>query len=289
MQTHAFRAMGTDVEFLVESRMSEDDAFARVEEEFRRLESLFTRFDDDSELSRLNRAGSLEVCSELVEVTELAIDARRRTGGRFDPTVHDALVAAGYDRTFAEIDTDNPRVGESPCRCGGYVAVDRLRSRVQLGNGVHLDLGGIAKGYAVDRACDLLMSRGPCLVNAGGDLAVRGLPPQGTWAVEVETASGGLTLGLDSGALATSGTDRRSWRRGGDELHHLIDPSSGRPAESDLLRVTVAAKSAVEAEVHAKALYLVGAEPASAEADQLGLPCVLVTRDGNVLTAGGIA
>lgn len=288
MQAYSFQAMGTDMECLVESRVAQDEAFTRVEDEFRRLEEIFTRFDEDSELSRLNAAGSLEVGEELLEVTGLALEARDRTGGRFDPTVHDAVVAAGYNRTFAELrpedsDSGPPRPG------GGQVTVDPAASRIELDEGVRLDLGGIAKGYAVDRACDLLAPRGPCLVNAGGDLAVRGLPLQGLWPVEVETPAGGLTLGVESGALATSGVDRRRWQRNGEEQHHLIDPSTGRPAATDLLRVTVAAATAVEAEVLAKALFLVGAERAAVEADELEVPCVLVTLDGDVVAAGGLA
>jgi thiamine biosynthesis lipoprotein len=104
----------------------------------------------------------------------------------------------------------------------------------------------------------------------------------------VETPAGGLTLGLQSGALATSGSDRRRWTRSGEECHHLIDPASGRPAASDLLRVTVAAATAVAAEVLAKALFLAGLEQAAVEADRLEVPCVLVSRDGDVVAAGGL-
>ena len=98
----------------------------------------------------------------------------------------------------------------------------------------------------------MLGAAGPALVNAGGDVAVHG----GTWPVGVETADGCLTLELSSGALATSGRDRRRWRRNGRELHHLIDPKTGTPSDSDLLRLTVVASDAVEAEVWAKALFL---------------------------------
>lgn len=288
MQTHRFDAMGTEVECLCQSHVSEDDAFNRVEDEFRRLEQIFTRFDPRSELSRLNAAGSLEVGAELLEVVALALEARERTGGRFDPTVHDALVSAGYDRTFAEV----PAGGgwrPAPRPAGGHVSLDVVASRIELAEDVRLDLGGIAKGYAVDRACDILTARGPCLVNAGGDLAVRGLPAQGVWAIAVETPVGDLTLGLQSGGMATSGCDRRRWRRNGSELHHLIDPFTGSPAETDLVRITVAAESAVEAEVLATSLFLAGAERAEAEANELRVPSLLVASSGEVVAAGGLS
>ena len=110
----------------------------------------------------------------------------------------------------------------------------------------------------------------------------------GTWPVGVETADGCLTLELASGALATSGRDRRRWRRNGRELHHLIDPKTGDPSASDLLRLTVVASDSVQAEVWAKALFLVGEEQAVEEADERGLPCVLVTADGRTRLAGGL-
>ena len=161
-------------------------------------------------------------------------------------------------------------------------------SRISLGDGVRLDLGGIGKGYAVDRAVELLAPFGPCLVNAGGDLAVSGIPAAGAWSVALETPTGSLNLGLTEGALATSGRDRRRWVAGGEEQHHLIDPATGRPAVSDLVRVSAVAPTAVEAEVAAKTLFLVGEHQAAAEADARGIPALLVTADGRTRKAGGL-
>jgi FAD:protein FMN transferase len=274
-----FRAMGTDVELLVDAEHAAR-ALDAAEDEFHRLEALLSRFRPASELSRLNDQRSLEPGPDLLEAVELALLARVRTGGRFDPTVHDALVAAGYDRSFELVPADGPAAATATC--GGGVLVDGRR--IELEPGVRLDLGGIGKGFAVERAAVVLAVAGPCLVNAGGDLAVRG----GSWPVGVETADGQITLELDRGAIATSGRDRRRWRRNGHEQHHLIDPRTGAPAESDLLRVTVVASDAVEAEVWAKALFLAGEKAAAAEADELGLPTVLVTADGRARLAGGL-
>jgi thiamine biosynthesis lipoprotein len=287
MERHAFRAMGTGIEaFLeVEPGPAAVLGLASVEREFRRLEELLTRFDEASELSRLNAAGAIEAGDDLLAVVELALAARDRTGGRFDPTVYDALVAAGYDRTF-ELLVGGSAAAAPPMTTGGV----RIRGRrIELDPGVRLDLGGIGKGYAVDRTVTLLAPLGPCLVNAGGDLAVAGVPEEGAWPVAVETPSGPLTLGLRGGALATSGSDRRRWRAGDAIHHHLIDPGTGRPSDSDLLRVTVTAATAVAAEVLAKALFLAGEDAAVAEADEAGVPALLVTTDGRVRRAGGLA
>lgn len=285
MLRHGFDAMGTEVELLLDA--DEDaGAFAAAEREFRRLEALLSRFRPDSELSRLNRAGELRVGPELLELTELALTARERTLGRFDPTVHDALAGAGYDRSF-ELAAATP--GSAPRerpRCGGRIEVDHGTGRVTLEDGYRLDLGGIAKGWAADRTLALLRRSGPALVNAGGDVAAAGR----AWPVGVETPDGTITLQLDGGGLATSGRDRRRWLQDGEERHHLIDPATALPADGDLLTVTVAAPTAAQADVLAKALFLAGgAEPAAAEADALGVPAVLVTRDGATQLAGGLA
>ena len=114
MVHRSFRAMGTDMELLLDAESHAP--LAEAEEELRRLESLLSRFLPESELSRLNAAGSLEVGPELLELAELAVAARVRTGGRFDPTVHDALVAAGYDRSFDLLDPVSRSVDEDGAR-----------------------------------------------------------------------------------------------------------------------------------------------------------------------------
>ncbi len=280
--------MGVTVECLVESELASDADFDGVEAEFERLEQIFSRFRDDSELSLLNRAGRAVAGRELLEVVQCALEARIRTGGRFDPTVHDALVASGYDRTFTELAPTSRAPRLARVSCGADVSVDPATRTIALGAGARLDLGGIAKGWSAERGCELLQAAGPCLVNAGGDLAVRGRPAQGVWPISVETPEGDVTLGLSDGGMATSGRDARRWQRNGRELHHLIDPATGAPAGGDVLRVTVVGADAVEAEVDAKALFLAGARAAIEEADARCLPCLLVTVDGRVLRGGGL-
>jgi len=176
-----------------------------------------------------------------------------------------------------------PRSGGATC--SGEVEVDDLDARVTLGPVCRLDLGGIAKGWAADRVLDRLSQAGPALVNAGGDVACTG----GPWHVGVETPSGTVTLELDSGGLATSGRDRRRWMRGGLEAHHVIDPSTGVPAATELVTATAVAACAAEAEVLATSLFLAGdAGRAATEADAGGVPAVLVLSDGSTILAGGL-
>lgn len=278
MLRRSFRAMGTDVELLLDAESGEhvEDAFDAAEDEFERLEQVMSRFRDDSELSLLNRDGSVaNASSDLARVVKLALEAREASGGLYDPTVLDAVVAAGYDRSFELVEPDADGTPSS-ARCGGGLRVNG--SRIELDPGVHLDLGGIGKGYTVDRAAELLSGAGPCLVNAGGDIAARG----GSWPIGVD---GAVTIELSGGGLATSGRDRRHWRRSGRELHHLIDPSTGVPAASDLLRATAVGIDAAEAEVLAKWLFLAGESEALAS----GITCVLVREDGSVRLGGDLS
>lgn len=287
MLQHAFAALGTRVELLLDAPGggAAAAALAAAETEVHRLEALLSRFRPASELSRLNREGTLAVGPELAEVVRAALAARTATGGRFDPTVIAALEAAGYDRSFDEL------AGASPGRalplagaCGGHIAIDDAGT-IALSPGTRLDLGGIAKGWIAERAADILAPSGSCLVDAGGDVAVRG----GGFPVGVRTPGGTLTLLVEGGGVATSGADRRCWPGpSGGEAHHLIDPASAAPSRSDLLRVTVVAADAVEAETWAKALFLAGAAAAAAEADARSLPAILVTRDGRTVLAGGV-
>jgi FAD:protein FMN transferase len=282
MERHRFDAMGTWVECLVDAppRREVGAALRRVEHEFARLEAMLSRFRAESELSRLNRERSIEASDELRELVDLSLAARAQTGGRFDPTLHDALCAAGYDRTFAEIAEDGP--AGVPVSGGGQIAIHG--NRIVLGPDASLDLGGIAKGYAADRCVTELAVHGPALVNAGGDLAISGPLAGGAWPVAVDVPGHRLTLALERGGLATSGRDRRRWRRAGEERHHLIDPRTLCPARGAPLSVTVGAASATAAEVRAKAVFL--AENPELEAEHAGTPAVIVTAGGDLRLVG---
>ena len=286
MLTRSFRAMGSDVELFLDARPTATSLLEAAEVELRRLETILSRFRPDSELSRLNEERSLRVGPELLELVGVSLRWRERTGGRFDPTVHDALVAAGYDRTFEElVPEQEASPSPPPPACAGHVEVDERRGSITLGPGCRIDLGGVAKGWAADRALAVLSDAGPALVNVGGDIACAG----GPWHVGVDTPAGTFTLALSQCGVATSGRDRRRWLRDGREAHHLIDPSTGAPAEGDLVAATAVAATGADAEVLATSLFLTGElHGAAAEADREGVPAVLVDRIGTTVLAGGL-
>jgi thiamine biosynthesis lipoprotein len=236
---------------------------------FERYDAVFSRFRPASELSRLNAAGGGAMSPLFQEALATAVWASAQTGGLVDPRVGAAVVAAGYDRDFgAGLDSD-----EAPGPAVAAWGLRRLGPVLRLEPGVELDLNGVVKALAVDRAAALLGGDG--FVSAGGDLATRG-------AVDV-ALSGGDAVRVNGG-LATSGTLRRRWLRGGEIQHHLIDPRTGRPARSRWSEVTVCGSSCLAADVAAKAaLLLSDAGPEWLE--QRGLPGRFVGGGDVVTTA----
>jgi len=217
-----------------------------------RMHDRFTRFEPNSELSRLNASAGRwsSVSSEMEALLRESLRAFDISDGLVNVAVLPALLAAGYTRDFAAgptATTAAPRIRPLP-------EVLQLRpGEARLAEGASLDLGGIAKGWLADRlAADLGRN---VLVNLCGDLYARGGGATGEgWPV----GFGGKTLLLMDLGAATSGTTKRAWEGG----HHLIDPRTGLPAKTDLSEVSVLAATATDAEIYAKVALLLGASAA---------------------------
>ena len=224
MQTSAFRSMGTDVTVVGPKHLAFDRAVETIAARFAAEDLRFSRFRGDSELTRVNRADGrwTEVSHGFVEVVDAALRAAVATDGIFDPTVHDALIAAGYDRDFDEIMAGARGALHPVTPCGRWTEIRTRPGAVCLPAGVHLDLGGIAKGWCADRAAEDAIDSGLpwVLVNAGGDLRVLGHAPLLEVAIEdPETTGELLRTTLTGGAIATSSVCKRAW---GTDLHHVI-------------------------------------------------------------------
>lgn len=290
-----FRAMTTDVA-VAAPELSDDDERAlalAVEQLFRRTERRFSRFLSDSELAQLNRAnGPVTVSDELLELLLHARAHAIDTGGMFDPAVGAAMHASGYDRSFApgELDRDDaPTV--APYASITMLDIDEQRHRVTRPSHVQIDFGGFLKGLTVDRAAAL--ATGPVIVDAGGDAVLRGAPPDGdSWMVDIEDPQDAArtigTICVRDQAVATSAGNRRQWRRGSQRMHHLIDPRTGAPAQTDVLQATVLAPTAEVADIMAKVAFLLGADHAKHELERRGLSGVLVLHDGATRTIGAV-
>ena len=278
MEYRQFRAMNTDILLAAEG---EPKAVARGFDCTRALvaslEARLTRFSDSSELAQLNRAGGrwFNASDELFDVVSQAYHYADETGGLFDPSILDALEMVGYDRSMDIIRAHGvapiSRLSKPRKHDFGAVQLDPDLHAIQLPQGMRLDLGGIAKGWIVERAAQELGAYSDaCAISAGGDMFVIGLPSgEDAWRVALEDPRDPdqtlAILRLGSGAVATSSIMKRRWQQGKRVRHHLIDPRSGQPAETDWLSVTVTASHATTAEVFAKALLIAG----SSEAEQV--------------------
>jgi thiamine biosynthesis lipoprotein len=268
-----FRALGTTVVVATTDPAREPLARAAVERELDAIDRACSRFRDDSELSQLSRArGRTVAVSELlVTALRVALDAARQTGGLVDPTVGRALRTAGYDSTFRVVAARDPDVFRARFSLvPGWrtIDLDEDACTVRVPDGVELDLGATAKALACDRAAAAAAGvAGGALVSIGGDIAVSGTTPDGGWPVRVTddhaapVDAPGQTVALESGGLATSSTTVRRWRSGVVELHHLVDPRTGRPADSPWRTVSVAARTCVDANVASTASFLVDDAP----------------------------
>jgi thiamine biosynthesis lipoprotein len=302
LETLPFRAMGTTCAVSVtasrEERLPARRAMDAGRAEVVGCERVLSRFDPQSDLCRLNSLNGewVSVDPRLVDALDEAVQAREATGGRFDPTILPALVAAGYDRSFEQVTPHAPRVARA-WRAGAAIEIDRARSRARIEAGAAADLGGIGKGFSAARALAAMRAAWPglpgALVDLGGDIAVWGASPEGgRWRLGVaDPREPGASLGVlrvDCGGVATSGRDRRRFGLR-NELHHLIDPSTGVPAKGGPLAVTVVAADPAAAEAHATALAVTAARAARAYiAERPGLGALVVPDAGEPIVAGGV-
>jgi len=261
------------------------------------LDLACSRFRDDSELVRLNGAAGrpVPVSPLLYDAIETALAAAAATDGVVDPTVGASLRGLGYDRTFELVVSRGPSPQFAFVPAGGWesVELDPDARTVRVPHGVELDLGATAKALGSDRiAAAIAAATGSAvLVSLGGDIAVGGAPEDG-WPVLIADDSRaaldspGPVIVLLAGGLATSSTTVRRWRSGEVELHHVVDPRTGRPASGPWRTASVLGPTCVEANVAATAAIVLGTR-APAFLEQRGLAARLVAHDGAVACTRG--
>lgn len=288
-----FKAMGCHMLAAMESPFSQvNELLEQVPSWFEDWEACLSRFRPESELNHLNSSAGekVKVSETLWNVLEASMLAHDGSGGLVTPTLLGALIAAGYDRSFEGM-------GEKPglaTSAGPHMYSAQSiefwpeSHSVRLPQGMQVDFGGVAKGWAADQAMRRLQSYGPILVDAGGDIATSGVHGEGPWLVGIEdpldsNADLGI-LKLGRCGVATSGRDYRRWKQAGVWKHHIIDPRTGQPAETDVLSATIVAPSVLEAEMAAKVVLILGKwaglEWLDAHPEYAGM---LVTENGQVI------
>jgi thiamine biosynthesis lipoprotein len=293
-------ALGMTVTIAVTDAALLAPAERSLAEDIAALDLACSRFRADSEISSIDTAEGrlVRVSPLLADALTAALEAARRTDGDVDPTVGSVICALGYDRDFVQLPPDGPIPAVHVRTVPGWkqIGFDPLRRIVRVPAGVRIDLGATAKAFAADRSATRLAAALGCgvLVSLGGDVAVAGAAPTGGWTVRVQDQPGRIdeqptgpaaTVSITAGGLATSSTAVRRWRRGGQWMHHLIDPRTGMPAVSPWRTVSVAAATCLEANT-ASTCAVIRGFGGLRWLRALGLPARLVANDGRVTTLG---
>jgi thiamine biosynthesis lipoprotein ApbE len=306
-----WKAIGTTIRLVVTDPTRLGSARAMLIDDLAALDAACSRFRDDSELIRLeaNAGRPTRVSPLLAGAVRAALRGARLTDGDVDPTLGRAMESLGYDRDFALLPAiGDTSQGDAPHRGALRVSVRHVPSWRQIGldeaaglltvpAGVRLDLGATAKAWAADQSAQRIARALHCgvLVSLGGDIAVAGGVPAGGWAIRVQDVTGDPlaapegpadVIAIRVGGLATSSTTARRWQHGGDVLHHILDPRVGRPADSIWRTVSVAAASALDANIASTAAIIRG-QRATGWLAGVGLPARLVAVDGSVTTVAG--
>jgi thiamine biosynthesis lipoprotein len=305
----SWRALGTSVHVVVTDAGQLTAARAMLEADLAAVDLACSRFRPDSEIATLDRqmtgapggtgTAPVKVSPLLAEAIAVALRAARLTDGDVDPTVGAAMNAVGYDRDFSLVQREGPAVKLTVRTVPGWrqVEFDEAARLLRVPPGVRLDLGATAKAWAADRSAARIAAGLGCgvLVSLGGDVAVSGEPPPGGWRIRVQDISGSpddppagpsAVVAIHTGGLATSSTTARRWRRGGDVLHHILDPRTGLPAAPVWRTVSVSAASCTDANIASTAAVIRG-RAAPAWLAGLHLPARLVDEAGRVRTVGG--
>lgn len=289
-----FEVWGVTATLATEREDQRAFAHERLRHWIDRVDDACNRFRDDSEISRLNdRAGQTVAVSPTLELAlRTALAASEETDGLCDPTILPSLLALGYDTDYDALARRDDVPLAPPVAAPGRaaVALDTEEHTVTLAPGCRLDLGASAKALAADLVADDVATSGGVVVEIGGDVAIRGVGPEGPWAIGVSD-----TLVLDGreprvvvggGGVATSSLAERTWRAGGRVVNHIVDPRTGLCADGPYRAASVAASTCVRANAFATAALLWG-EDAAFHVAQASCAARLVRRDGGVDYVGG--
>ncbi|HVS07944.1 MAG TPA: FAD:protein FMN transferase [Candidatus Dormibacteraeota bacterium] len=290
----SWTALGTSVHVIATDADGLGRATTAVGDVLEDVDTAYSRFREDSELSRLNASPgrTVRVSPLLATAIDAAQRAARLTDGAVDPTIGHAIRVAGYDDDFSRIAAQDGPINLRAWRVPGWRAIrfDRRSRTVLLPPGVELDLGSTGKALAADiaaRAALAAAGAGGVLVSLGGDIATAGTPPSGAWRIHVAEDSrekpdgDGEVICLPAGGVATSSTTVRRWTRGAAVLHHIIDPETSRPTTGPFRTVTVAAATCLDANIASTAAIVRG-EAAIDWLTSWGLPARLVENDGTI-------
>ena len=273
-----------------------EEALSLVRSELQRLESLFSRYDPDSDVSRVNTSGgtACSVSAETASLLEQALDFRVRTDGLFDITIAPLMDLWGFSSEEYRV-PEAEEIADALTHVGCEVWL--LGQSVTLSDPLAaLDLGGIAKGYTGDLLIALLRQQGinSAVLILGGNVALLGSRPDGEdWRIGVrDPQDSGSQVGVIEASdchVVTSGGYERNFQQDGIIYHHILDPRTGAPADSDLLSVTIVADTGLMADALSTALFIMGKDASIEHWRTFGdFEMLLITEDGQILATEGL-
>lgn len=293
-QERQFTAMDTFM-YLTAYGPQAREALALAEEDILFLDDLLDVTQESSQVYALNHrtASTLSLSPELTALLEQALLLANQTGGAFDPTVYPLVQAWGFTTDTYQVPTQQTLQALLPL--ADHTALTLTDNTLTLPEGVQLDFGGIAKGWAGDRAVQLLRGCGvtSAIVRLGGNIHTVGTKPDGSaWRVGIEDPDTGNTLAAVSvtdRAVVTSGSYQRFFTRDGQHYHHILDPDTGRPADNGLTSVTIVGDCGARCDALSTALFVMGQERSAdfwrAHRD---FDAVFIRTDGSVAITAGL-
>lgn len=289
-----FQAMGTDIyiEIVLDGDTSSakaEIAIEKVKNVFYEYEKIFSRFRPDSELSKINRSigEKIHVSDEMFEVLGLCLKFNEISQGYFDPRIIENLENIGYSKDFLNNDLNSKnnreiKIKDIPGDLKKDLFLEPKKKTVLIKK--RIDTTGIAKGYTVDRAAELLRKEkiSNFIIDAGGDMYAKGFNKYGgKWKIGIEGLDDkNAMLKLKNEGIATSGISRKKWKMGGKKFHHLINPKRPRNFSWELESVTVIKEKTVEADGRAKVLFLMGGEKGLEFANRNNLKALFLCSGG---------
>lgn len=300
--TSSFLAMDTVMSVTVyggagqEAEEAASEALEAARAEIEALEKLFSATDPDSELYAANHSGgqSITVSENTAALLSRALELCGETDGALDVTIYPVVKAWGFTTDSYRVPAED-ELAELVKRVD-FTQIKLDGTTLTVPEGMELVLGAVAKGYAADRAAALLEARGvsAAKLELGGNIHLVGTKPSGApWQVAVRDPSGEGAMGLlqtDGGAVVTSGGYERYFEQDGITYWHIIDPSTGRPAHSGLVSVTITAPSGTLADALSTALFVMGKEKAEAFwRERQDFDFILIGEDGTVTVTPGLA
>ena len=272
-------------------------ALQEAEECIQQVEGLWSVTDEDSEIYQANHSGGqpVTVSEETAEIISFALEMAQRTGGALDPTIYPVLTAWGFTTDSKQVPSQ-----QQIAQLLEQVGYDRIQingSELTVPDGMELDLGAVGKGYTADLVTEILRRHGvtSALISLGGNIQAIGSRPDGSdWRLGIrapwESGNLGVLTVSDAAVVTSGGYENYFDDEQGNIYWHILDPSTGYPADSGLQSVTIVGREGKMCDALSTALFVMGAQSAEQYwRENSGFEMLLVTDSGEILITEGIA